>query len=110
MARKRWMFEAFVLALVLALVVGAAAAQDAKTVIQNAQKAMGEVHSIQYSGTGTAGALGQNWNPTSPWHPTIVTSYTRTIDFVNGSSEEEMTRTQAKSARPRVASFLSWVS
>lgn len=90
MIRKAWMS----LTLASALVAAGAAAQDAKTVIQNAQKAMGDVHSIQYTGTGTAGALGQNWNPTSPWHPTIVTGYTRTIDFVNGSSKEEITRTQ----------------
>ena len=65
MIRKAWMS----LTLASALVAAGAAAQDAKTVIQNAQKAMGDVHSIQYTGTGTAGALGQNWNPTSPWHP-----------------------------------------
>ncbi len=90
MLRKNWML----LTLALALATGVASAQDAKTVIQNAQKAMGDIHAIQYSGTGSAGALGQNWNPTSPWHQTIVTSYTRTVDFVNGSSKEEMTRTQ----------------
>jgi len=90
MIKKSWIF----VTLAFALVAAGATAQDAKTVIQNAQKAMGDVHSIQYSGTGSAGALGQNWNPTSPWHPTIVTSYTRTIDYVNGSSKEEVTRTQ----------------
>jgi glyoxylase-like metal-dependent hydrolase (beta-lactamase superfamily II) len=90
MIKKSWIF----LMLAFALIAAGAKAQDAKTVIQNAQKAMGDVHSIQYVGTGSAGALGQNWNPASPWHPTIVTSYTRTIDYVNGSSKEEVTRTQ----------------
>ena len=94
MARKSWMFPAFALALASALAAGTVSAQDAKTAIQNAQKAMGDAKSIQYSGTGTAGGLGQNWNPTSPWHPTIVTKYTRTIDYVNGSSTEDITRTQ----------------
>src|SRR5271168_4229756 len=94
MARKTWIFQAFVLALALALVAGAASAQDAKTVIQNAQQAMGKANSIQYSGTGTAGGIGQNWNPNVPWHATIVTKYTRTIDYVNGASNEDITRTQ----------------
>ena len=90
MARRTWMM------LVLLLVFGAgiASAQDAKTVIQNAQKAIGDVNSIQYSGSGTAGGLGQNWNPTVTWHKTIVTSYTKTIDYTSRSSKEELTRTQ----------------
>jgi hypothetical protein len=40
------------------------------------------------------GAVGMNWNPTAPWHATVLTSYTRTIDYPSGSSTEEMTRTQ----------------
>jgi len=94
MARGTRLFFTFALALVLALVAGVASAQDAKTVLQNAQQAMGKANSIQYSGTGTAGGVGQNWNPNVPWHATIVTKYTRTIDYVNGSSSEDITRTQ----------------
>jgi glyoxylase-like metal-dependent hydrolase (beta-lactamase superfamily II) len=69
-------------------------AQDAKTAIQNAQQAMGKPNTIQYSGTGTMGGIGQNWNPTSPWHPTTVTSYTKAIDYLNVASREDVTRTQ----------------
>ena len=90
MARRIWMM----LILLLALGAGIASAQDAKTVIQNAQKAMGDVNSIQYSGAGKAGGLGQNWSPAVTWHTTIVTSYTKTIDYANRSSKEELTRTQ----------------
>jgi len=43
------------------------AAQDAKTVLQAASKAMGDVRSIQYSGTGHLYALGQAYSPTSAW-------------------------------------------
>src|SRR5271165_5890530 len=94
MARRTRLLVTFALALALALVAGVASAQDAKTVIQSAQQAMGKANSIQYSGTGTAGGVGQNWNPNVPWHATIVTKYTRTIDYVNGSSSEDITRTQ----------------
>jgi hypothetical protein len=82
------------LVLLLALGAGIASAQDAKTVIQNAQKTIGDVNSIQYSGSGKAGGLGQNWSPTVTWHTTIVTSYTKTIDYASRSSKEELTRTQ----------------
>src|ERR1700722_17893094 len=94
MAGRNRLFLAFALAAFFALAVGVASAQDAKTVIQNAQQAMGKANSIQYSGTGTAGGIGQNWNPNVAWHTTIVTKYTRTIDYVNGSSTEDITRTQ----------------
>jgi hypothetical protein len=90
MVRKSWIM----LVLLFALGAGIASAQDAKTVIQNAQKAMGDVNSIQYSGSGKMGGLGQNWSPTVAWHQTVVTSYTKTIDYANRSSKEELTRTQ----------------
>ena len=67
---------------------------DATVAIRKAEKAMGEVKSIRYSGTGTWGVLGMNWNPTSPWHTTDVSSYTRTIDYPSASSAEEVTRAQ----------------
>jgi glyoxylase-like metal-dependent hydrolase (beta-lactamase superfamily II) len=82
------------LALLLVLAAGIASAQDAKTVIQNAQKAMGDVKTIQYSGSGKAGGIGQNWSPTVPWHVTNVISYTKSIDYTNRSAKEELTRTQ----------------
>src|ERR1700693_6121969 len=71
-----------------------AAAQDAKTVLQNATKAMGDVKSIQFSGTGHLSAVGQAWNPTSPWPETIVKSYTRTVDYASQSSREELVRNE----------------
>ena len=80
--------------LLLSLAAGAALAQDANTVIARAQKAMGDVQSIRYSGTGHLGAVGMNWNPTAPWHTTALSSYTRTIDYASGSSTEEITRSQ----------------
>src|SRR6266436_5087503 len=90
MAKRTWMM----LVLLLALGGGIVSAQDAKTVIQNAQKAIGDVNSIQYSGSGKAGGIGQNWNPNVPWHVTNIISYTKTIDYANRSAKEELTRTQ----------------
>jgi glyoxylase-like metal-dependent hydrolase (beta-lactamase superfamily II) len=89
MARKIWS------ALIgLALVAGVASAQDAKTVLQNATKAMGDVKSIQYSGTGHLSQVGQAWNPNSPWPETIVKSYTKTIDYGSQSAREELVRNE----------------
>ena len=68
--------------------------QDVKTVLAAAEKAMGgaELKSIQYSGTGFNAAMGQAVNPTIPWPKFDVRAYTRTINYVDGSSKEEFTR------------------
>ena len=78
----------------LALLGVIALAQDAKTVLQNATKVIGDVKSIQFSGTGHLAAVGQAWNPTSPWPETVVKSYTRTIDYGSQSSREELVRNE----------------
>jgi glyoxylase-like metal-dependent hydrolase (beta-lactamase superfamily II) len=70
------------------------AAQDAKTVLQAASKTMGDVKSIQYSGTGHLYALGQAYTPTSAWPQNNITSYTRTIDYGSRSSREELTQVE----------------
>jgi metallo-beta-lactamase superfamily protein len=87
-------------ALLFSLTAATALAQDANSVIQRAEKAMGDVKSIRYSGTGKLGAVGMNWNPTAPWHITVLTSYTRTIDYPSESSTEEITRTQENPPMP----------
>src|SRR6202158_4853810 len=78
----------------LALLAGVALAQDAKTVLQNATQAMGNVKSIQFSGTGHLSAVGQAWNPSSPCPETIVKSYTKTIDYSSQSAREELVRNE----------------
>jgi glyoxylase-like metal-dependent hydrolase (beta-lactamase superfamily II) len=68
-----------------------AKAQDAKSVLQSAGKTMGDVKSIQYSGTGELGALGQAFTPGGAWPINDIKSYTRTIDYGSKSAKEEMT-------------------
>jgi glyoxylase-like metal-dependent hydrolase (beta-lactamase superfamily II) len=87
MGKKLW-----VALVVFALWAGAASAQDAKTVLQAATKAMGDVKSIQFSGTGHNSALGQAYAPNTAYPETNVSSYTRTIDYASRSSKEELTR------------------
>jgi glyoxylase-like metal-dependent hydrolase (beta-lactamase superfamily II) len=89
MTRKIW----FALA-AMALLGGIASAQDAKTVLQSATKAMGDVKSIQFSGTGHLDQLGQAFTPGGAWPETNVTSYTKTIDYASRSAKEELTRVE----------------
>lgn len=81
---------------VLALMIGKAAAQDARSVLQDAATTMGvtNLKSIQYSGTGWKGAVGQNYSPEQDWPRTEVSRYTRIIDFEAKASREDMVRVQ----------------
>lgn len=83
-----------VAALAVCLSGGVAMAQDAKAVIAKADRAMGHITSVRYSGTGKLGAVAMGWNPASPWHATDLTSYVRAIDYPSGSSRELYTYAQ----------------
>ena len=77
---------------VIVLTAGSVAAQDARGVLQAAAETLGVTNmtSIQYSGTGWIGAVGQNFAPDQDWPRFELASYTRTIDFGTSSSKEEM--------------------
>jgi glyoxylase-like metal-dependent hydrolase (beta-lactamase superfamily II) len=53
-----------------------------------------DMKSIQYSGAGWQGAVGQNFAPDQDWPRIELASYTRTIDFETQSSKVEMVRRQ----------------
>ena len=71
--------------------VSVASAQDAKTVIANATKAMGyeSLNTIQYSGpiSKEGAGLGQWISPTKGWHHNTVRDFTRFIDYSAGTSQ-----------------------
>jgi glyoxylase-like metal-dependent hydrolase (beta-lactamase superfamily II) len=73
-------------------------AQDAKPVIAAASAAIGvdQLKTVQYSATGFDFALGQSYNPDSPWPKFINKSYTRAIDFQVPSSRVERVRLQGE--------------
>ena len=83
------MRNVWVMAIALvALLANAAAAQDAKTVVSNASKAMGVdgLNSIYYYGVALTGNLGQNNNANQPWPVTAQNDYVRAIDFTQPAS------------------------
>ncbi|MEY2853992.1 MAG: hypothetical protein RL030_1124 [Pseudomonadota bacterium] len=69
--------------LLLSLAATTAWAQDAKSVIANASKAMGldGLNSLYYYGSGKNFSLGQNNNANIPWPQTPLNDYVRAIDF-----------------------------
>src|SRR5262247_4190146 len=73
-----------------------ALAQDAKTVIDSASKAMGSLKSVEYSGSGFDYAIGQNVNPNSPWPKFIDKTYKRTMNFETPAYRMDRIRTQGE--------------
>src|SRR6187431_1683684 len=88
--------------ILLALVVATLAstwslsAQDARTVIDNASKAIGvgTLKTVQYSATGFDFVLGQAASAAAPWPKFTEKSYTRSIDFEASASKVDRVRVQ----------------
>ena len=93
------MFKKYLAGFALAAVmVWPATAQDARTVVAAASKAMGvdSLKTVQYSATGMDFALGQAPNPSSPWPKFINKSYSRAINFETPASRVERVRLQGE--------------
>jgi len=77
-----------VLALTALLLTQTMTAQDARTVVANASKAMGAdgLNSIHYHGVAQNGNLGQNNNANQPWPMANANDYIRAIDFTQPAS------------------------
>jgi glyoxylase-like metal-dependent hydrolase (beta-lactamase superfamily II) len=70
--------------------------QDAKAVLAGVAKAMGDVQSLQYTGSGSVYAVGQSAVPGAPWPRFNAKSFTRTINYDTISMRDEILRTQAE--------------
>jgi len=86
---------------VSALIAGPAVAQDAKTILQAADKAIGasQVNSIQFTGKGRFAYLGQNFTPNDDWNRVDLQSYVQTIDYPSKSLREDQVRVQGNNPR-----------
>jgi glyoxylase-like metal-dependent hydrolase (beta-lactamase superfamily II) len=83
---------------VLVLIPWVGEGQEAKTVLDGVAKSMGatDLKSIQYTGSGTNNAVGQNVNPSAPWPKFNVKSITRTVNYETASVRDEIVRTQGE--------------
>jgi glyoxylase-like metal-dependent hydrolase (beta-lactamase superfamily II) len=93
------MWKKLILAMaVLMLLPQIGQTQEAKAMLEGVSKAMGatDLRSIQYSGSGSAFAVGQNPTPSAPWPKFNVNSYTRVVNYETASLRDEIVRTQAE--------------
>ncbi|MEO8049101.1 MAG: MBL fold metallo-hydrolase [Acidobacteriota bacterium] len=86
MNKKLWL----TLVLCLAIAGCSLISPDAQSVLQSAQKAMGSVKSIQYTGTGMNAFYGQALSAGKEWPRRDLTSYTRTINYEQKSGSEDL--------------------
>jgi glyoxylase-like metal-dependent hydrolase (beta-lactamase superfamily II) len=94
-------------ALVATLLSVGAAAQNASSVVAAASKAMGvdALNSITYSGTARNGAFGQSkaiGMPLGAVNTTVITAYTRTINFAASGSAPLVSRATGPTQPPTV--------
>ncbi len=83
MCKKLGFVLPVIVAAVLAWCAASAHAQDAKTVVADASRAMGadDLKTLVYTGTGTEFSFGQAYTATGPWPAWPDKSYTRTINY-----------------------------
>src|SRR5262252_9355281 len=77
-------------AIVVVTAIGCSRTRDAATIVADAQKAIGNPTSIQYSGAGMNAFFGQALTAGQEWPRRDLTAYTRAIDYDKRASSEEM--------------------
>ena len=81
-----------------ALMPSLAHSQDSKTVLDGVLKALGDVKSLQYTGSGANFSFGQNVTPMAPWPRFNLKTFTRTINYETPAMRDEFVRSQADPA------------
>jgi glyoxylase-like metal-dependent hydrolase (beta-lactamase superfamily II) len=90
MTRRWWLAPALAVA-----VAGCGGSKDAASVVRDAESAMGNVTSIQYSGTGMNAFFGQALTAGEAWPRRDMSSYTKTINYEQRSARDELNFAQA---------------
>ncbi|MGH9146919.1 MAG: hypothetical protein ACRD1Q_09430, partial [Vicinamibacterales bacterium] len=85
MDKKLWLVAGLALAL-----GGCSTTKDVNGVLQDAQAAMGNVNSIQYSGTGMNAFFGQALTAGQEWPRRELSSYTRAVNYEQRSAKDEL--------------------
>jgi len=91
-----WKKLVFVLIICVLIMPQLSHGQEAKAVLEGAAKAMGDVKSLQYAGSGANFAFGQSPSPGAPWPRFNVKSYTRMVNYDTPAMRDEIVRTQAE--------------
>jgi len=94
-----WKKLIFVLVILCVLMPRLGYGQEAKATLEGVAKAMGDPKSLQYTGSGSTFAVGQNPAPGAPWPRFNAKNYTRMINYDTASMRDEIVRTQVEPVR-----------
>jgi glyoxylase-like metal-dependent hydrolase (beta-lactamase superfamily II) len=83
-------------------------AQEAKVILESTIKNMGDVKSIQYSGSGAQFNLGQSVTPGDPWPRAELKRFTRTVDYEKLAARNEAEGSQGPLATQFFAGGKAW--
>src|SRR4030095_15040730 len=97
--KTMWKKLIFVLVILCVLMPRLSHGQEAKAVLDGVAKAMGDMKSLQYTGSGSTFAVGQNPAPGAPWPRFNAKSYTRMVNYDTASMRDEIVRTQVEPVR-----------
>ncbi len=92
----------------ITLAFGISAGQDARSVLDQAVKTMGNPKTIQFSGTGALFTLGQNVNPAAPWPRVELKSFTRAVDYGAQSARNDAVGPQGPAPSQFVSGDRAW--
>ncbi len=106
MRRKILISLALTCALIAVYAIGAA--QSSQSVLEATIKNMGDVKSVQYSGSGAQFNLGQSVSPNDPWPRTELKSFTRTVNYDKPSLRYEAAGPQSALATQFLAGDKAW--
>jgi glyoxylase-like metal-dependent hydrolase (beta-lactamase superfamily II) len=90
-----WKQLSFVLVMLCVLMPRLGNGQEAKAILEGVAKAMGDVKTLQYTGSGSTFAIGQSPSPGTPWPRFNAKSYNRLVNYDTASMRDEIVRTQA---------------
>src|SRR5574339_495240 len=90
MTERWWLAPALAVAL-----TGCGGSKDAASVVRDAQSAMGNVTSIQYSGTGMNAFFGQALTAGEEWPRRDLSAYTKAINYEQRAARDELNFAQA---------------
>ncbi len=99
MKRRNALAHLFASAALLGLAGCASMApEDAATVLQRADQAMGgaTLKTLRYAGTGTGATFGQAFQPGMMWPRITYSSYSRVADYENAALREDAARSRAE--------------
>ena len=83
-------------------------AQDSTGVLEATMRNMGNIKSVQYTGTGAVFTLGQSVSPDTPWPRVELKSLTRTVDYDKLATRQETTSQQGAVTIQFLAGDKAW--